>query len=78
MNMSNQTVKIIKYKNAVKAKMHNRRVAVSDIVGTKDVFITLSILDKDNQCQRSFHKVDKGKVVHSGMALSEEAAKSLC
>lgn len=65
------------YKNAVKVKLKNRRISVIDFKDSNDIFIEISLFDKENHKSRAAHQVRRGCIVDTGIKLSEEAAIAL-
>ena len=68
-------IKQISYKNAERFKYENARVQVTSL--PKGLYgIELTHLSEDTR-PRAFHIVDKGKVITTGIKLSQEAAFSI-
>ena len=63
------------YINAETFKFENSRVSVFSI-GTNDYAIELKTLSTDHE-PRALHRVDKGRIVHTGIRISREAAISI-
>lgn len=68
-------IKRISYKNAERFKYENSRVQVTSL--PKGLYgIELTVLSEDIRA-RTVHIVDKGKVITTGIKLSQEAAFSI-
>ena len=65
---------LIKYKNATKVKLKNRRIIVFPV--QEDLFIEIQIVSPDLR-PRAVHNVYKDKLVTTGIKLTDEAAAAL-
>ena len=68
-------IKIIKYLNAIKAKLKDRRILVFD---NKDHSVHITFVNRTNNLEpHAIHTVIRNKIVYTDINLSEEAAQAL-